>query len=206
MHAARSCSQARRKVASHGGWCLGTETPEEVPNATLRSQPSVLSPTERLQRISKRPCRSKRTCCMKSCSTPLMKIKKCRSGRRGKGAPAPKPRAADKQHGSPRRLYPGAHSHTGRALPRPSPLQPLSQNSFPCAPMSPPTHFPQHLGSYRHQLPPTPVASPLSPENYDPHPLHSTPITMQYSHPEVQHSLHSTPTRKAEYDRTYANL
>ncbi|KAM7144193.1 uncharacterized protein RBU57_015502 [Macrochelys suwanniensis] len=35
------------------------QTPEEVPDATLRSQPSVLSPTERLQRMRKRPRRSK---------------------------------------------------------------------------------------------------------------------------------------------------
>ncbi|KAM7181409.1 uncharacterized protein RBU57_000211 [Macrochelys suwanniensis] len=87
------------------------------------------------------------------------------------------------------------------------PPQPLSQNSFPCVPMSPPTHFPRHLGSYPHQLTPTPVASPHSPENYDSYSLHSTPITMHCSHPEVQHSLHSTPDKKAEYDnRTYANL
>ncbi|XP_074801730.1 uncharacterized protein LOC141982993 [Natator depressus] len=44
-------SQSRRPV-------LG-ETPKEVPNATLRSQPSVLSLAERLQRIRKRPRRSK---------------------------------------------------------------------------------------------------------------------------------------------------
>ncbi|EMP29528.1 hypothetical protein UY3_13338 [Chelonia mydas] len=50
----------------------------------------------------------------------------------------------------------------------------------------------QEEGAYRHQLPATPVASPPSPENYDPYPLHSTPITMQYSYPEVQHALHST--------------
>ncbi|EMP28815.1 Zinc finger and SCAN domain-containing protein 29 [Chelonia mydas] len=39
---------------------LGEEqTAEEVPDATLRSQPSLLSPAERLQRIRKRPRRSK---------------------------------------------------------------------------------------------------------------------------------------------------
>nr|XP_048722203.1 uncharacterized protein LOC125643519 [Caretta caretta] len=87
------------------------------------------------------------------------------------------------------------------------PPQPLYQNSFPCSLMSPPTHFPQHPVSYRHQLPPTPVASPPSPANYDPYLLHSTPITMHFSQSEVQHSLHGTPDRKAEYDtRTYANL
>nr|XP_048711541.1 zinc finger protein with KRAB and SCAN domains 2-like [Caretta caretta] len=35
------------------------QTPEEVPDATLRSQPSVLSLAKRLQRIRKRPRRSK---------------------------------------------------------------------------------------------------------------------------------------------------
>ncbi|XP_074799290.1 uncharacterized protein LOC141981539 [Natator depressus] len=46
-------SQSRRLVLGEG------QTPEEVPDATLRSQPSVLSPAERLQRIRKRPRRSK---------------------------------------------------------------------------------------------------------------------------------------------------
>ncbi|XP_074984857.1 uncharacterized protein LOC142072207 [Caretta caretta] len=46
-------SQSRRPVLGK------VQTPEEVPDATLRSQPSVLSPAERLQRIRKRPRRSK---------------------------------------------------------------------------------------------------------------------------------------------------
>ncbi|XP_074982253.1 uncharacterized protein LOC142071253 [Caretta caretta] len=46
-------SQSRRPVLGEG------QTPEEVPDATLRSQPSVLSLAERLQRIRKRPRRSK---------------------------------------------------------------------------------------------------------------------------------------------------
>ncbi|XP_077684886.1 uncharacterized protein LOC144271416 isoform X3 [Eretmochelys imbricata] len=46
-------SQSRRPVLGEG------QTPEEVPNATVRSQPSVLSQAERLQRIRKRPRRSK---------------------------------------------------------------------------------------------------------------------------------------------------
>ncbi|XP_073216301.1 zinc finger protein with KRAB and SCAN domains 2-like [Lepidochelys kempii] len=41
-------SQSRQLVLGEG------QTPEEVPNATLRSQPSVLSLTERLQRIRKK--------------------------------------------------------------------------------------------------------------------------------------------------------
>ncbi|XP_074810084.1 uncharacterized protein LOC141988150 [Natator depressus] len=52
-------SQSRRPVLGEG------RTPEEVPDATLRSQLSVLSPAERLQRIRKRPRRSKEDVCMK---------------------------------------------------------------------------------------------------------------------------------------------
>nr|XP_048698144.1 uncharacterized protein LOC125633079 [Caretta caretta] len=46
-------SQSRQPVLGEG------QIPEEVPDATLRSQPFVLSPAERLQRIRKRPRRSK---------------------------------------------------------------------------------------------------------------------------------------------------
>ncbi|XP_074919578.1 uncharacterized protein LOC142046523 [Chelonoidis abingdonii] len=46
-------SQLRRPVLREG------QTPEEVPDATLRSQLSMLSPAERLQRLRKRPHRSK---------------------------------------------------------------------------------------------------------------------------------------------------
>nr|XP_048686937.1 zinc finger and SCAN domain-containing protein 29-like [Caretta caretta] len=45
-------SQLRRPVLGEG------QTPQEVSDATLRSQPSVLSTAERLQRIRKRPRRS----------------------------------------------------------------------------------------------------------------------------------------------------
>ncbi|XP_074816100.1 uncharacterized protein LOC141991661 [Natator depressus] len=46
-------SQSRRPMLGEG------QTPEEVPNATLRSQPSMLSSAERLQRIRMKPRRSK---------------------------------------------------------------------------------------------------------------------------------------------------
>ncbi|KAM9155532.1 uncharacterized protein ACDP82_003996 [Pangshura tecta] len=46
-------SQSWRPMLGEG------ETPEEVPDATLRPPPSVLSPVERLQRMRRRPCRSK---------------------------------------------------------------------------------------------------------------------------------------------------
>ncbi|KAM7151689.1 uncharacterized protein RBU57_012239 [Macrochelys suwanniensis] len=46
-------SQSRQLMLWEG------QTPEEVPDVTLRSQLSMLSPAERLQRIRKRPRRSK---------------------------------------------------------------------------------------------------------------------------------------------------
>ncbi|XP_074980890.1 uncharacterized protein LOC142070855 [Caretta caretta] len=46
-------SHSQRPVLGEG------QTPQEVPDATLRSQLSVLSPAKRLQRIRKRPRRSK---------------------------------------------------------------------------------------------------------------------------------------------------
>ncbi|XP_074828312.1 uncharacterized protein LOC141999075 [Natator depressus] len=46
-------SQSWRPVPGEG------QTPEEIPDATLRYQPSMLSPAERLQRIRKRPHRRK---------------------------------------------------------------------------------------------------------------------------------------------------
>ncbi|KAM7146200.1 uncharacterized protein RBU57_014794 [Macrochelys suwanniensis] len=59
-----TCSQemlSSQEEGSQSRWLVLVEgqTPEEVPDATLRSQPSVLSPAERLQRIRKRPRRSK---------------------------------------------------------------------------------------------------------------------------------------------------
>ncbi|XP_048685779.1 proline-rich protein 29 isoform X2 [Caretta caretta] len=46
-------SQSQRPVLEEG------QTPEDMPDATLRSQPSLLSTAERLQRIRKRPRRRK---------------------------------------------------------------------------------------------------------------------------------------------------
>ncbi|KAM7181432.1 uncharacterized protein RBU57_000244 [Macrochelys suwanniensis] len=46
-------SQSWRPVLGEG------QTPEEVPGANLRSQPSVLSPADRLRRLRKRPHKSK---------------------------------------------------------------------------------------------------------------------------------------------------
>ncbi|XP_050816284.1 uncharacterized protein LOC127054255 isoform X1 [Gopherus flavomarginatus] len=77
---------------------------------------------------------------------------------------------------------------------------PPAQSCLLCAPVFAQNPLLQHPGSYHHQLPPTPVRSPTSPENYDPYPMHSTPITMPHINPEVQQALHSNP------GRTYSNL
>ncbi|XP_048697513.2 uncharacterized protein LOC125632794 [Caretta caretta] len=215
-----ACSQelfSSQEEGSQSWWpVLGEgQTPEEVPDATLRSQPFGLSTAKRLQRIRERPRKSKADVLhevMEHSANENQKVQEWQDSerrirqrneeRRHKSAVLRQQstdrliRIMEHQADSIQALVTmQAEHYHARPL-----LQPLSQNSFPCAPMSPPTHFPQHPGSYRHQLPPTPVASPPSPENYNPYPLHSTPIAMQYSHPEVQHSLHSTP------DRTYANL
>ncbi|XP_074979458.1 uncharacterized protein LOC125627264 isoform X2 [Caretta caretta] len=59
-----ACSQelfSSQEEGSQSRWPVHGEgqTPEEVPDATLRSQPSVLSLAKSLQRIRKRPSRSK---------------------------------------------------------------------------------------------------------------------------------------------------
>ncbi|XP_042715063.2 zinc finger and SCAN domain-containing protein 29-like [Chrysemys picta bellii] len=81
-------SQSQRTV-------LGEEqTAEEVPEATLRSQPSLLSTAERLQSSGSVREEPKRTSCMKSYSSPLLKIKRYRSGGRLKGGSASRMRIA----------------------------------------------------------------------------------------------------------------
>ncbi|XP_050792322.1 uncharacterized protein LOC127042874 [Gopherus flavomarginatus] len=75
-----------------------------------------------------------------------------------------------------------------------------SQSSLSCSPVFAQNTFLQKPVSYYSQLPPTPVRSPTSPDNYNSYPVHSTPITMQHSNPEVQQTLNSNP------NRTYSNL
>nr|XP_048700794.1 bromodomain-containing protein 4-like [Caretta caretta] len=182
-------SQSQRPVLGEG------QTPEEVPNTILRSQPSVLSPAERLQRIRKRPRRSKEDMLHGVMQQSLNENQKAQEW--WERERRVRQQNADDQHQSTERLLSimerqadsiqalvAMQAEHYYACP---PLQPLSQNSFPCAPMSPPTPSPPP-GSYCHQLPPTPVASPSSPANYNPYLLHSTPITMHFSQPEVQHS------------------
>ncbi|XP_074796771.1 proline-rich protein 29 isoform X2 [Natator depressus] len=169
-------SQSQRPVLGEG------QTPEDMPDATLRSQPSLLSTAKRLQRIRKRPRRRKEDMLHEVMQQSLNENQKAQEWQESERRVCR--RNADRQHQSTERLLSimerqadaiqalvamqAEHYRTPRT-------QPLSQNSFPCAPISPPTHFPQHLGSYRHQLLPTPGASPPSPANYDPYPLHSPP-------------------------------
>ncbi|XP_073186504.1 uncharacterized protein [Lepidochelys kempii] len=153
-------------------------------NATLRSQLSVLSPAERLQRIRKRPRRSKEGMLhevMQHSSNENQKVQEWRDSerrvcqqneeRRHKSAVL-RQQSTDRPISVMERqvdLIQALVAMQVELYNPPSPPQPLSQNYFSCAPMSPPTHFPQHPGSYHHQLPPTPVASPPSPENYNPY-------------------------------------
>ncbi|XP_050811125.1 uncharacterized protein LOC127052013 [Gopherus flavomarginatus] len=74
------------------------------------------------------------------------------------------------------------------------------QSSLSCSPVFAQNTFLQQPVSYYSQLPPTPVRSPTSPDNYNSYPVHSTPITLQHSNPEVQQTLNSNP------NRTYSNL
>ncbi|XP_050804897.1 uncharacterized protein LOC127048869 [Gopherus flavomarginatus] len=75
-----------------------------------------------------------------------------------------------------------------------------SQSSLSCSPVFAPNTFLQQPVPYYTQLPPTPVRSPTSPENYNSYPVHSTPITLQHSNPEVQQTLNSNQ------NRTYSDL
>ncbi|XP_065419548.1 zinc finger and SCAN domain-containing protein 20-like isoform X1 [Chrysemys picta bellii] len=207
-------SQSQRPVLGGG------QTEEQVPAAsTLRPQPSLFSPAQRLQRLRKRPRKSKEDMRQEVMRQSIKENEKTQDWReresriRQENAAHRQQSTAHRQQSTDRlisilerqadviqELVAMQKEEQYRKRKHPPSPQPLSQNSFRCAPLSPPTHFPQLPCSSRHPLPPTPVSSPPNPEDHDPYPLHSTPITMQYSCPEVQHSLHSTP------DRTYTNL
>ncbi|XP_074822441.1 uncharacterized protein LOC141995268 [Natator depressus] len=159
-------SQSQRVV-------LGEEqTAEEVPDATLRSQPSLLSMAERLQRIRKWLRRSKEHLLHEVMQQSLPENQKVQEWRETERRLCQQ--NADCRHQSTERLLSivECQADSMQALTalqaEQIPPQPLYQNSFPCSLMSPPTHFPQYPVSYRHQLPPTPVASPPSPANYNP--------------------------------------
>ncbi|XP_050797141.1 zinc finger and SCAN domain-containing protein 29-like [Gopherus flavomarginatus] len=53
-----------------------------------------------------------------------------------------------------------------------------SQSPLPCSPVFPQNNFLQQPVPYYPQLPPTPVRSPTSPDNYNSYPVHSTPIIL----------------------------
>ncbi|XP_050824709.1 uncharacterized protein LOC127058589 [Gopherus flavomarginatus] len=185
---------------------LGEGQAEERVPATLTSRMPVLSTAERLQNLRKKPRKSKDDLLQAVMDHSARENKKLQDWREKESRIRQRNAAARKkstkqlisilvrQADSIQALIAMQAEHY-----RASPSLP-SQSSFTCAPRSAQNPLPQHPGSYHHQLPPTPVHSPTSPENYDPYPLHSTPITMQYRHPEVQQSLHSTP------DMTYSNL
>ncbi|XP_077684925.1 uncharacterized protein LOC144271441 [Eretmochelys imbricata] len=78
------------------------QTPEEVPDATLRSQPSVLSPTKRLQRIRKRPRRSKEDMLHEVMQQSLNKNQKAQEWQEGERRVYQQ--NADRQHQSTERL------------------------------------------------------------------------------------------------------
>ncbi|XP_077683544.1 uncharacterized protein LOC144270756 [Eretmochelys imbricata] len=163
---------------------LGEEQmPEEMPDTTLRSQPSLLSATRRFQRVRKQPRRIKEDMLYEVMQQSLNENQKMQEWRASERRICQQ--NVNRRHQSMERLL-SIMEHQADSIQalvamqgehfcaRPA-LQPLSQNSFPYAPMSPPTHFPQHPGCDRHQLPPTPIALPPSPANYDLYPLHSTP-------------------------------
>ncbi|XP_050803840.1 zinc finger and SCAN domain-containing protein 29-like isoform X1 [Gopherus flavomarginatus] len=72
-----------------------------------------------------------------------------------------------------------------------------SQRPLPCSPVFPQNSFLQQPVPYYPQLPPTPIRSPTSPDNYNSYPVHSTPTVLQHSNAEVQQ------TGNIEQNRTY---
>ncbi|XP_053872149.1 uncharacterized protein LOC128830353 [Malaclemys terrapin pileata] len=137
-------SQSQRSVLGEG------QTPEEVPDAALRSQLSVLLPAERLQRIRKRPRRSKEDMLHEVMQHSLNENQKVQEWRESERRV--RWLNADRWYQSTERLISimerqvdSIHvlvamqaEHHRACLPLPPP-QPLSQNSFPGAPMSPST-------------------------------------------------------------------
>ncbi|XP_050821050.1 zinc finger and SCAN domain-containing protein 29-like [Gopherus flavomarginatus] len=70
-----------------------------------------------------------------------------------------------------------------------------SQSPLPCSPVFPQNNFLQQPVPYYPQLPPTPIRSPTSPDNYNSYPVHSTPIILQHSNPEVQQTVNIDQNR-----------
>ncbi|KAM7180674.1 uncharacterized protein RBU57_017068 [Macrochelys suwanniensis] len=132
------------------------QTPEEVPDATLRSQPSVLSTAQRLQRIRKRPRRSKDILheVMQQSLNENLKVQEWRERERKIHQQNEERRhksvvlrqqsmdqlisIMERQANLIQVLVAMQAEHY--YAPPPPALRPLSQNSIPCAPVSPPTH------------------------------------------------------------------
>ncbi|EMP37276.1 hypothetical protein UY3_05513 [Chelonia mydas] len=186
------------------------QTGEEAPEMTLGAQAhSLLLVTERLRRIRKQPRRTKEDFL---CDVMMQKQELKEwwdSDKRDQ-----KEHAALQNEATERLLKVMEHQadmlqallalQTKQLCTR-LPLQPLSQNTFPCAPQRLPTHSYQPPGSslYPWHSTPPPSQSSTADSQY---PLHSTPIAVQFGPAEVQYPLHCTP-KEAGYDpRTYTNL
>ncbi|XP_039388522.1 uncharacterized protein LOC120402156 [Mauremys reevesii] len=156
-------SQSWRPVLGEG------QTSEEVPDATLRSQPSLLTPAERHQRIRKRPRRSKEDMLhevMQHSSNENQKVQEWQESerrirqqneeRRHKSAVLwqQSTGSADKHNGAPSRLHPGTRSHAGRALLCPPALAALVPKLFLLCP-----HFTSNSLSPTSGFLPPPAAS-----------------------------------------------
>ncbi|XP_050784223.1 zinc finger and SCAN domain-containing protein 29-like [Gopherus flavomarginatus] len=76
-----------------------------------------------------------------------------------------------------------------RANPQPS------QSPLSCHPVYSQNNFLQQPVPYYPQLPPTPIRSPTSPDNYNSYPVHSTPIILQHSNAEVQQTVNIDQNR-----------
>ncbi|XP_074797302.1 uncharacterized protein LOC141978865 [Natator depressus] len=191
------------------------QTGEEAPEMTLGAQPpSFLSPAERVHRIRKRPRRTKedflREVTMHSAAEKQELKEWPDSKKRDR-----KENTAHQNEATERLLKVmerqadmlqellALQTEQLRTCP---PLQPLSQNSFPCAPQTLPTHSYQPPGCSLYPLQSTPAPSQSSPADAQ-YPVHSTPVFLQFGPAVVQYPLHCTPKEKVGYDTwTYANL
>ncbi|XP_048706633.2 uncharacterized protein LOC125636886 [Caretta caretta] len=163
-------SQLQRLVLGEG----------QTPHATLRSQLSVLSLAERLQRIKKRPRRSKEDMLPEVMQQSLNEKSKSTGvageGKEGPpaecGSLAPKHGAAAKHYGARSGRDTGACSHAGRALPCSPPPAVL----VPKLSLVPPCHLQPTLPHIWFLLPPAASNTySFTTQTYNPCPLHSTP-------------------------------
>ncbi|EMP39981.1 hypothetical protein UY3_02786 [Chelonia mydas] len=186
-----------------------------VTELTLGAQPpSLLSPAERVHRIRKRPRRTKEDFLREVTTHSAAKKQELKEWPDSKKRDRKENTAH--QNGATERLLKvmerqadvlqellALQTEQLRTCP---PLQPLSQNSFPCAPQTPPTHSYQPSGCSLYPPYSTPAPSQSSPADAQ-DPVHSTPIPLQFGPAVLQYPLHCTPKEKAGYDTwTYTNL